>query len=130
VNALIAGHFDVPVVFLSGDSAICEQAKTLFGKVETVAVKEGIGNAALGLHPEVAQEKIRNGVEKALLNLKEYEPYKLSPPYTMVLQFKQEELVNAKANYPGVKRTGDWELTFESDDLMEVLKASQRLRMR
>lgn len=130
VNALIAGHFDVPVIFVSGDLAICEQAKTLFGEVETVPVKEGIGNAALSLHPEVAQEKIRDGVKKALVNLKKYEPYKLSPPYTMVIKFKQEELVNEKSNYPGVKRTGDWELTFESDDLMEVLNVSQKLRMR
>jgi hypothetical protein len=25
--------------------------------------------------------------------------------------------------YPGAKRTGDWELTFVSNDLIEVLKA-------
>ncbi|KPK95893.1 hypothetical protein AMJ80_03095, partial [bacterium SM23_31] len=40
INGLIAGHFNVPVVFLSGDKAICGQAKGLFGEVETYAVKE------------------------------------------------------------------------------------------
>ena len=44
-NALMAGYFDVPVVFLSGGKAICEQAKELFGEVETVVVKEGLGKA-------------------------------------------------------------------------------------
>jgi len=128
VNALIAGYYDIPVVFVSGDMAICEQAKKLFGEVKTVPVKKGIGNAALNLHPEVAREKIKEGVKNALLNLKKFEPYKLSPPYKMVLKLKREELVNEKSYYPGAKRTGDWELTFESNDLMEVMKAFHRMR--
>lgn len=128
VNALIAGYYDIPVVFVSGDMAICEQAKKLFGEVKTIPVKKGIGNAALNLHPEVAREKIKEGVKNALLNLKKFEPYKLSPPYKMVLKLKREELVNEKSYYPGAKRTGDWELTFESNDLMEVMKAFHRMR--
>lgn len=128
LNALIAGHYDIPVVFVSGDKAICEQAKKLFGEVKTVPVKKGIGNAALNLHPEVARKKIKEGVKNALLNLKKFEPYKLSPPYKMVLKLKREELVNEKSYYPGAKRTGDWELTFESNDLMEVIKAFHKMR--
>lgn len=128
VNGLIAGNYNVPVVFLSGDKAICEQAKGLFGIVETVEVKEGIGNSALNLHPEVAREKIKAGVKKALINIDKYKPYKLKPPYKMVLQLKREELVNEKSYYPGAKRTGDWEMTFESDDLMEVMLAFHRMR--
>lgn len=123
INALIAGYYNVPVVFLSGDLAICKQVKGLFGTIETVAVKEGIGNSALNLHPEVAREKIKEGVRKALSNLKEYKPYKLKPPYTMQLKLKREESVHQKSFYPGAKRTGKWEITFKSSDLMEVIKA-------
>ena len=123
INALIAGLYDVPVVFLAGDLAICEQAKAMFGELETVAVKKGIGSAALNIHPDKAREKIREGVKKALLNLNRYRPYKLKPPYTMVLKLKQEELVFKKSYYPGGERTGDWELTYKSKDLMEVIKA-------
>ena len=46
---MIAGNYDVPVVFVAGDQAIGEQAKSLLGPVETVAVKEGIGGAAINL---------------------------------------------------------------------------------
>ena len=68
-NALMAGLYDVPVVFVAGDQAICRQVTELFGTVETVAVKEGIGGAALCLHPEVAGEKITAGVQKALAEI-------------------------------------------------------------
>lgn len=123
INALIAGHFNVPVVFVAGELALCQQAEGLFGNVETVAVKEGVGNAALCLHPEVARNLIRAGVEKALRNLRAYRPYKLKPPYTMQLVLKTEEEVHQASFYPGVERTGDWELTFKSSDLLEVMKA-------
>jgi len=123
INALIAGNYDVPVVFLAGDQAICEQAKSLLGPVETVAVKEGIGGAALNLHPEVSQQKIRAGVEKALQNLGQTKPFKLSSPYTLVLKLKKEETVYRAALYPGAERTGYWEVTYTSEDLMEVIKA-------
>ena len=123
INALIAGNYDVPVVFVAGDQAICEQAKSLLGLVETVAVKEGIGGAALNLHTEVSQQKIRAGVEKALQNLGQSKPFKLSSPYTLVLKLKKEETVYRAALYPGAERTGDWEVTYTSEDLMEVIKA-------
>ena len=123
INALIAGYFNVPVAFVAGDKAICDQAKQLFGEVETVAVKEGIGAAALSLHPEVTREKIRAGVESALRNLEKYKPYKLAPPYKLVLTLKDEKMVYNGQFYPGAKRTGDWELTYENNDLMEVIKA-------
>jgi D-amino peptidase len=127
-NALIAGMYDVPVVFLSGDKAICEQAKELFGEIETVAVKEAVGGAALSLHPEVARERIKAGVERALRNLGKYSPYKMDPPYTMVLKLKNETTVYTGAIYPGAERTGDWEVTYKSDNLLDVIEAFNRIK--
>lgn len=127
INALIAGYHEVPVIFVAGDQAVCDQSKVLFGVFETVAVKKGIGNAALNLHPAVAREKITEGAEKALLNLKNYKPYKLQPPYTLKLTLTHEQLANEKSYYPGVVKTGAWELTFKSDDIMEVITAFSRM---
>ena len=122
-NALIAGAFGVPVAFTAGDRAICNQVTELFGDVETVAVKEGIGGAALNLHPAVARARIREGVERALTNLDRFQPYRLESPYTLVVTLKEETLVHNGSFYPGVERTGDWELTFRHDDIMEIIKA-------
>ncbi|MBM3792113.1 MAG: hypothetical protein FJW35_17430, partial [Acidobacteria bacterium] len=104
------------------------QLKGLLGTVETVAVKKGIGAAALNLHPEVSREKIRAGVEKALRNRSGFRPYKLSPPFTLVLKLKEETMVYNGQFYPGATRTGDWELTYKSADLMEVMKAFVGMR--
>jgi D-amino peptidase len=127
-NALMAGHYDVPVVFVAGDQAVCDQARELLGTVETVAVKEGIGAAALNLHPEVAREQIRAGVERALNNLDRYKPYKLAAPYTMKLSLKTEQSIYEGALYPGARRTGDWELTYVAQDVLELMLAYRGMR--
>jgi len=127
-NALMAGHYGVPVVFVAGDKAVCDQARALLGNVETVAVKEGIGAAALNLHPEVARERIRAGVERALNNLGDYKPYKLRAPYTLVLTLKTEQNIYRGALYPGAKRTGDWELTYVGDDIPDIMNAYRGMR--
>jgi D-amino peptidase len=123
INALIAGYYGVPVVFVAGERALCEQATALLGPVETVAVKQGVGNGALCLHPEIARQRIRAGVEGALRRVGDFEPFTMEAPYTLTITFKNEEKVHQGSYYPGARRTGDWELTVESGDLMEIIRA-------
>ena len=122
-NALIAGLYDVPVALIAGDSAICAQAMDLFGEVETVAVKSGIGAAAFNVHPGVGQDMIRSGVREALSDIRRFRPYRMEAPYTLTLRLKTEESVYNGSFFPGVRRTGDWELTYMSNDLMQVMYA-------
>jgi D-amino peptidase len=122
-NALIAGYYGVPVVFVAGDQAICDQVSELFGEVATFATKQGIGAASLGLHPEVAQERIRAGVAEAVRNRGRYRPFTMTPPFTLVLKLKSDASVYNGSFFPGAVRTGDWELTFTSDDIFQVMYA-------
>jgi len=122
-NALVAGLHDVPVILVAGDNWICEQAKSLFGDVVTVETKVGYGSAELGLHPEVARTKIKEKTIQALGDLSRFQPFKLQPPYTMVLKVKKE-----KPLYPGAKKTAENEFTFISSDLLKVLDAFNKMK--
>ena len=122
LNAAIAGYFGVPVVLVAGDLAITKQAKELLGKVETVAVKEGIGEAAKMSHPKKARELIKEKTIFALRNLKKYKPFKLNPPYTMEITFTSEANAHRASFIPGAKRTGVRSVSFTSNDFIEVLK--------
>jgi len=123
INALIAGLYGVPVVFVAGDRAVCDQVTELFGQVATVAVKKGIGAASEGLHPDVANARIREGVADAVRNRNRYRPFTMTPPYTMVLKLKSEASVYNGSFFPGARRTGDWELTYYNEDLLQVIYA-------
>ena len=122
-NALVAGLYGVPVVFVAGDRAVVEQIRGLLGPIDGVAVKEEISDASLGLSPKQAQEQIRAGVEQGVRNRTRAKPYRLVGPYTMVLKVKQERPL-----YSGAQRTREGEFTFSNPDLLEILKAFNALK--
>jgi D-amino peptidase len=120
-NAAIAGYFDVPVVFLSGDAAICKQIQEIIGPIETAAVKEGMGPAASMIHPAKAQQMIQKGVAAALRNVETAKPYKPASPYTLEIVFTDENQARRAALVPGAKRTGERSVAFTTADLLDVV---------
>lgn len=122
-NALIAGLYDVPVVFVAGDNWICDQLTSLLGNVGTCVTKTGMGTAELGLHPEVVRDQIRRGVTDALRNSNRFKPFLLDSPYTMVLKVKKE-----KDLYPGTKKRNDGEFVFTSSDFLEIMDAFNQMK--
>ena len=128
-NAAIAGCFDVPVVFLSGDTAICKQIQEIIGPIETVAVKDGMGPAASMIHPRKAQEMIQKGVAAGLRNLKAYKPYKPTAPYKLEIVFNDENLARRASYIPGADRTGERSVAFTSSDFMDIIKYFRLARL-
>jgi D-amino peptidase len=128
-NAAIAGYYDVPVVFLSGDSAIGKQIREILGPIETVAVKDGIGKAASMIHPAKAQEMIQKGVAAALRNLKSYKPYKPASPYKLEIVFNDENQALRASWIPGAVRTSERSVAFTSADFMDIIKDFRLARL-
>lgn len=122
-NALVAGLYNVPVVFASGDRALVDQLRGLLGPIGAVAVKEEMADASLGMSPKQAQDEIRKGVELAVQDRAKLKPYKLAEPYTMVLRVRQERPL-----YPGATRTKTGESTFAHSDLLEILNAFNAMK--
>ena len=61
LNAALAGTFGVPVGFVAGDRACCEQAEEKLPWIRTVAVKDGFGNrVGRSRSPETARAEIRD----------------------------------------------------------------------
>jgi len=122
INGAMAGYFGVPVVLVSGDQAIAQQAKELFGEVECVVVKEAIATAAIMLHPQKAQDLIRQKTTASLKRLKDFKPYKLNPPYTLEVAFADEALAQKASWIPGAVRTSPRSVSFTTNDFLEMLK--------
>jgi D-amino peptidase len=124
-NALTAGLYGVPVVFVSGDRAVVDQVRALLAtsQLGAVAVKEEIGDAALGLSPARARDEIRRGVERAVRERARARPYRMPGPYTMVLKVRQERPL-----HPGAQKVRDGEFTFSSPDLLAVLAAFNAMK--
>ncbi len=82
INALMAGLFNIPTIFLSGDKAACKEIRQIIPNIHTCEVKEGLTtSSAICLSPKAAQNKIRTSVANAIRNMDDIKPYIIDPPY-------------------------------------------------
>jgi len=116
-SALLYGHFGIPVVMVTGDTATCREAREFLGEqTVTVAVKEGFGEqfGAL-LAPLAAHDLIRQGAREALGRAGECKPFTLDLPIRGRLSYPDKETAD-KLNPRRSQRVDDttFEALFES----------------
>ena len=118
INAAVCGHWGAPVVLVTGDRAVCREARDLFGDgVTTVEVKEGIGRfSARSKTPAVARELIEEGARKALSDLSAVAPYDPGRPSEIEIEFMTPDRLQEYANRKGVEVTGPCSLVVRADD--------------
>lgn len=122
IHAYAAGLLGVPVVFLSGDAALCRAAEEFLPGITTVATSEGEGDASTSLHPLVAADLMRAGMEKALKGNLSACRVSLPEWFEVKLRYHQPVLTSRRAFYPGVRRLDASTLLFESEDYYEILR--------
>jgi D-amino peptidase len=126
LNAALAGSYGVPVVLVSGDTAVTTEARGLLGDIETVAVKEGISQtAARCLHPDVACARIREAAERAMMLT--VSPFVISPPITARIAFQRPIYAEMAALIPGSERVDGCTVTWTGNDMPTVYKAFQAM---
>jgi D-amino peptidase len=110
LNAAVCGHFEVPVIMISGDQAACAEAMGLIQGILPVEVKRAHGRmSAELLPPEKTQDMIRETASRAVRNLtlgQASQPLKLSRPIQMAIDFTQSEMADNAALLPGSRRSG------------------------
>ena len=93
--ALIAGHHNVPVTFLSGDDAACQEAQELLPGITTVSVGKAIGRQRLAAyHPEHVHARMREKAAEAVRS-SAVKPYFLPGPYTVRLTLQRSDMADA-----------------------------------
>lgn len=95
-TAVVAGHYGVPVAFVSGDTAACDEASALLGGIQTAAVKRGLSRTSAELlSPGEARDLIRCGVQTALRQRDACSPYLLEPPIDVRLELQNTDETDA-----------------------------------
>ncbi|MBQ9922202.1 MAG: M55 family metallopeptidase [Clostridia bacterium] len=94
--AALAGYFDVPYVFASGDQTICKEIKEKIPECYTAEVKQSLSPYFVrALHPEKARKLIYDGVKEAIINRDKIKPFKIFPPYKIAASNRKPEILLA-----------------------------------
>ncbi len=122
INAYYAGYLGVPVVFVSGDKALCESARAICPNITAVAVSEGMGGASLSLQPAEAVKRIRAGMAEALRKDVSQCRVVLPASFQVEVRYREHKAALRNSFYPGAKAVDDKTVVFSSGDYMDVLK--------
>ena len=130
-DAAIAGHYGVPVVLVTGDTAACDEARNLLGNIEVVAVKEGISRyAAKCKSIEESRRLIREGAKTAMNRIPDVAPFTFKTPVETKVIFTDPSYTDAVSSIPLINRVDGRTINFVGDDFLkafEVLAAVYRL---
>ena len=127
LNGLVAAHYQVPIVLVSGDEATAGESRALVPEIETVIVKTSQGRfAATNLHPSVARERLRLGVQHALTTMagRDLVPH-YARPARFEVTFLTADMAEACMPLRGVERVPEQTRTVAcvGDDLLAVFRA-------
>jgi D-amino peptidase len=104
LNALVAAHFGVPIVLVTGDQVTAAEARALAPAVETVEVKRSVSRfAAASLHPEVARARIQEGARRALARAGEIPAPRFGPDTRIEVTFLTADMAEMAAWLRGVE---------------------------
>jgi D-amino peptidase len=115
INALLAGHYGVPVIMVTGDQAACKEAKSLVPDIETVVTKKAESrHGAISRLPEDVREEISRKAVRAADKASSIKPLKPKKVNRLDLELTSTEFADVSSLIPGVKRTEDCSVTARS----------------
>jgi D-amino peptidase len=123
INALVAAHYGVPVIFVSGDATTAQEAETIAPEAEKVVVKQSLGRfAAAHTHPTVACELLHAGAVRAVRNLSSMRPPQFSLPVTLEISFLVADMAEMATWIRGVERSSARTVKVTSEHLLDLYR--------
>lgn len=115
-NALIAGHYNVPFIMVTGDDATCREARRFFGDdLVTVSTKKGLSREAAVLYPfEETRKALYEGAKRAVSLISKCKPYRIALP----VRVKMQQLKTDQGSVKPETVTEEW----ISEDALHILR--------
>lgn len=122
LGALLAGHYGVPAVYVSGDDKVAAEARALVPGVTATVVKRGVMRTSAALTPpDEAHARIRADVEQALAKRAEVAPLAWSGD-PLALTFTRVEFCDAASAHSGARRLDGRTVEIRGDDFAELYR--------
>lgn len=125
-NAAVAGHFNVPVVMVSGDDAAVAEIRKVVGNLEGVQTKTSLGfHSAITQTPQAVQALIGPAVKAGLARRAALTPYKPQGPLVVDVTFKHYLPAELLAYLPMFERSTAHAVRFRPKDMEEAAAVMQ-----
>jgi D-amino peptidase len=124
INAALCGNWGCPVLLVTGDEAVCAEARELLGDgLTTVAVKRGLGSfSARQVAPLRARRLIEDAAKEALASPEAVAPYDPGRPCEIEVEYKVTHPVDTLRHRHGVEIKEARRIVSRADDWWSAWK--------
>jgi D-amino peptidase len=127
LNAAVAGHFDIPVIMISGDQTACAEAAELIPGIETAVIKKALGRTAAECMPlEVSHQRIRETAGRAIARLRAEmapAPFRIQPPVLLAIEFVTSDMADRAMLLPGSLRLDGERIQITEMDMVAAYRS-------
>ena len=121
ISAGIAGHFNVPVIFISGDDVYVDETAGLLGDFESVVTKTAYGTlSGSTMTPSKARSLIASKVATAIDRLGDFNAKQIEAPVSVEVDFKHRLPAEMLDYLPIVKRISAYGVSYHASDMLDV----------
>jgi len=124
LNAALAGFYNVPVAFISGDEEVCLEAQNLLGnQIVAVETKRGLSRySAMSFPFETTLKNLKAETIRTIKEKEKWKVYKVTSPCTISVVFSEANHADAAELIPGVKRIGNQQVEYQAQLYPVVFK--------
>jgi D-amino peptidase len=118
--ALYAGHYGIPLMYVSGDEALCAEAARQFPHAVSTPTKRGTGFLTCELYDvDEVRRNIRRDIAHSLEHIDRSKAWRLRPPIEIKVEWAWSEPADNAARIAGVTRvdarTASWNIASALD---------------
>jgi D-amino peptidase len=127
-RAALAGAFDIPVIFLSGDQAAADDLHAIVPDAELAVVKEGFSNySCQTLSAASARELIHERARLGMQKVAAIKPYKIESPVTIQIEYTTRNALGVDASLrPGAEVIDARTIRYTGKDFLEAWTRAER----
>jgi len=127
-RAALAGWYNVPVIFLSGDQTAAKELLDIVPNAEVAVVKEGLARyTCISLSGQGARELIREKARRAMEKLPQIKPYRVEGPVVFEYEYTTRNSLPMDAHLrPGAEVVNDRTIRYRGKDFMEAWTRASR----
>jgi D-amino peptidase len=123
INALVAAHYGVPVVLVTGDDCACAETAELIPGIHSAVVKRHVSRvAADSMHPVLARQLIREQARAAVAGADAAQPPRLDPG-VLEVSVRTTDIAEAASWIRGVAASGPRQLRIHGEDRLATYRA-------
>ena len=125
LNTYTASSLGIPVLFLSGDEAVCRDARELAPHISTAEIKRGVGGATFCVPQKLAIERLCEAAKTAVENRRKSPAPIVDLPEEFIYEvtYKDWKKAYQMSFYPGMEQVDRFTNRLRAKCWMEVVTA-------